>query len=474
MNRRRFLSSAAAAPLWARAQGQAPRYNVLMLKSDEHNPRYSSVHGHPFVETPNMDRLAERGTLFENNYCPSPLCLPSRSSFMAGRPVFELQTYGNCNAITHDYPSYGKVLKEQGVHSVHIGKTDVWAHSSTLGFSEMLAPGDRAQPGDTRIRRNPPDVDASEEGFGKKFGVAENPFRADLEKVKIALDWLANTAPKVQQPWTMELNLVKPHFPHVVTQDLWDLYAEHADVPSHGKDCESGRHPWAQDLRAFFGTDKFSEADARGLRRGYYGCVTFIDRQLGRVLDAIEKSPLRENTIVVYTSDHGEMLGKFGMWWKRSLYEDSVRVPLIVAGPGFKAGARVATPTTSLDLQATLFRATGARRPAGWSGTPLQDVKPGDSKRAVFAEYQDGGTRASGFMLRKGDWKLLYYAGGPHQLFDLKNDPEELDNLAKKRPEVFKDMERELRRICDPERENRRAEEFIARELEAIARKRTS
>jgi choline-sulfatase len=164
------------------------------------------------------------------------------------------------------------------------------------------------------------------------------------------------------------------------------------------------------------------------------------------------------------------MLGKFGLWWKRSLFEDSVRIPMIVAGPGFAAGRRVNTPVDLHDLQASLFRATGARRPAEWVGKPLQTMPQNDVRRVVFAEYQGGGTRASAFLIRQGRWKLLHNCAAPHQLFDLEADPEEVTNLAARRPEVVRKLEGELRKICSPEQENARAENYIARQLKAMGR----
>jgi choline-sulfatase len=248
------------------------------------------------------------------------------------------------------------------------------------------------------------------------------------------------------------------------------MYPDGGDLPEHGADCDSGQHPYAQDLRAHFETELFTEEQVRGLRRGYLGCVTYVDRQLGRLLDALREIGALDRTLVAYTSDHGDMLGKFGMWWKCTLFEDSVRVPTIVMGPGFAAGARVSTPVDAHDLRATMFAATGATQPEGWLGTPLQDVPAHDKERVVFSEYHGHGTRASAFMIRKGDWKLIWNAEAPHQLYNLANDPEELHNLHEGRPRVAANLEKELRAICSPELENQRAEEMIVRQIQAVGR----
>jgi len=446
--------------------------NVVILISDEHNPRYAAPYGHPYVITPNMEKLAERGTVYENAYCTSPLCMPSRSSFMAGLYVHETQTYSNCNMAMDDfrYPTYGAVMAEQGIHTVHIGKTDVYRPGKELGFSEMILPGDRALPGDTNHGRTPMRVRRGAAARANRFGpgVREQPFSRDPMLVDAAVAWLTEQATNIEKPWMLAVNIVKPHFPHYVTQELWDMYPQGADLPKYGPNCASANHPYARDLRTHFEADLFGEEDICGLRRGYLGCVTFVDRQLGRIMTALENIGQLEETNVIYTSDHGEMLGKFGMWWKCSLYEDSARVPLIASGPDFSSQTRVATPVNLLDLQAALFCCVGVERPEAWHGTPLQEIAIDDPEHVTFSEYHGHGTRSGAFMVRKGDWKLIYYMQAPHQLFDLASDPEELDDLAEVRPEVVAELVTELRKICDPERENRRAHTFEQEQIEAI------
>ena len=443
--------------------------NVLILMSDEHNPRYSSVHGHPTVQTPHMARLAQEGTVYENAYCPSPLCLPSRSAFMAGRRVHQLQTYSNCNlGLDPSPPSYGAVLAEQGVHTAYVGKTDVYAPASELGFSTLMLPGDRRPPGDTNHRRTPLSIRTGAAERADGYGPRPDAGALDLRTVDSAVKWLTVVAPALDQPWLLTVNVSNPHFPQYVTPDLWALYPQGGDLPAHGPDCASANHPYARDLRDHFECDLFGEEQVRGLRRGYLGCVTFVDRQLGRLLAALEQGGQRETTDVIYTTDHGEMLGKFGMWWKCSLYEDSVRVPCLAAGPSFSAGARVRTPVDLHDAQAAAFSSLGAERPADWVGLPLQAVALDDRERVVFAEYHGHGTRASAYMIRRGKYKYIHSVAAPDQLFDLEADPEELEDVHAAQPDIVAELEGALAAIYSPQQENARAEAFIEGQLAVL------
>lgn len=338
-----------------------------------------------------------------------------------------------------------------------------------LGFTEIHYSKDRKQPGDVHFRRRPLSI---REGAAKRadgFGVREDAFDDDLKVMDAALHWLKEVAPTIRTPWNLTINLVNPHFPQWNTQAYWDLYPEAADLPRYGREEESANHPYARDLRDHFEADLFTEDQIRGLRRGYAGNVAFVDEQLGRLIDAVEAGSLADSTALIYTSDHGEMLGKFGMWWKCSLYEDSARIPCIAAGPGYSPGRRVKTPVDLHDVQASLFYASGAARPVDWAGQPLQTIKQQDAERVVFSEYHGHGTRSGAYMIRKGDWKLIYYMEAPHQLFRLDEDPDELHNVYADYPEKTGELEAELRRICSPETEDEKAHQFQARQAELLS-----
>lgn len=445
--------------------------NVVMLVSDEHNPRYSATYGHDVVRTPAMDRLAERGVVYENAYCPAPLCVPSRTSFMTGRHAHEVQAYNNAKMIERRHPSYGGVLADQGVHSLYVGGgSNLYRDPEQLGFAELIEVQRTGRKlGTVAIQAERPST--APPRTTTEHGPEPDLYAPDRGHVDAAIDWIERHAHSIGRPWTMTIGINPPHPPYSTEPAYWDLYDGAGDLPAHGIEEESAQHPYACDLRDH-GRWDFSEALVRELRQGYYGAVSFVDDQLGRLLDVVEEQGLVEDTVVCYTTDHGEMLGKFGLWGKCSLYEDSVRVPIIAAGPGFERGQRVRTPVSLLDLQASLFHAVGADRPPDWRGQALQTLPVDDPERVVIASYHGHNVRGGGFMVRRGDWKLLHHSAAPHQLFNLREDPEELTNLFATRPDVAAELAAELRSVCDPDAVEQdaaavRAEQFsTVRELQ--------
>ncbi len=443
--------------------------NAIVFMADEHNPRYSSVFGHPFIRTPNLQNLAERGTVYENAYTPCPLCMPSRSAFLTGKRVHEMPVFSNCVAnINSGHPTFGQVLAKQGVYTLNIGTLHAFDRPENLGFSQLILPHAPPPPGDCNHGRNPLMIRRNAAQRANSFGPRDNAFDRDLKSINAAIEWLTTQAPQMSQPWCLVINLYKPHFPLFTTSKFWEPYAGLLDPPAFGIEQASAQHPYAQDLRAHFQFDQFTPAQISGLRQGYFACVSFVDAQLGRILETLEVTRLANTTNLFYTSDHGEMLGKFGLWWKSNGYEDAVRIPMIAAGPDFSSAQRVSTPVDLHDLQATLFRVMGAERPSAWHGTALLDLPQHDSNRVIFSEYHGHGTRSGLFVIRKGDWKLIYYMAGPHQLFDLASDPQELANVYLKETAKAQELEQELRRICNPEAVNQHAHQIEHAQLVAL------
>jgi choline-sulfatase len=435
--------------------------------SDEHNPKYCSVYGHKVVQTPNMEKLANRGTVFSNAYCLSPFCTPSRAAFMTGKRVHEVQAYSNCTVnLDRSTASFGKALSDQGVHTVLVGRSAQFCG----GFNEQYdIPADKPLSNGGLPRR----PGASKKGTASRaseYGIKDDAFTRDLKRMDSALVWLKDKAPGMNRPWVMVINLGMPHFPLWTTREFWDLYKQGVSLPEYGAECESGQHPYTADLRNYFETDQFTNEQVVGLRRGYFGCVSFIDCQIGRIMEVLEQSELHKNTNLIYTADHGEMLGKFGLWWKSSMFEDSIRIPCLAAGPDFAVGYRVETPVDLLDVQATIFQSTGAPKPEGRRGTPLPQVANHDSQRVVFSEYHGHGVRSGAYMIRKGDWKLIYNMAAEHQLFQLSTDPHELNNVFAQFPDKAQELETELRKICSPEEENFKAHEFQKKQLQDLRR----
>lgn len=442
--------------------------NFILLMSDEHNPKYSSVYGHPFVRTPNMERLAAAGTVYENAYCGSPLCVPNRSSFMTGRYVHDIEMFNNCKVIEGRYPSYGGVLAEQGVHTAYVGSAaNLYRDPFDLGFTEMRLVNKTKKRLAKDFIRSP--VPKREGGvYRAGYGPKEDAWASDAVYVDEAVRWLHETAPTITEPWVLIVNVHAPHPPLHARPDLWEMYDGYGDLPTYRGDQPSANHPYAMDLRQYQNTHLLDDERIKGLRQGYYALVTHVDEQLGKLVDTWEQLNMQTDTVLAYTTDHGEMLGKFDIWWKSSMYEDSIRIPVLAAGPGFAAGQRVSTPVASLDVQAAMFHATGKKRPANWAGEPLQTLPAADSQRVVFSEYHAHGVRSGAFAVRRGDWKLIYNMAAPHQLFNLATDPDELHNVWEAQPDIAADLENELRQICDPERVNDRAHEKEREQLAII------
>ncbi|MCY3958480.1 MAG: sulfatase-like hydrolase/transferase [Chloroflexi bacterium] len=410
----------------------AARPNVLVLMSDQHNPMVSSAYGHSFVSTPAIQGLADRGVTFENAYCPSPLCVPSRSAFLTGLPVHQVGAWDNSCPLPVTEPTWAHRLNAVGYETTVCGRMSIGGPNQMHGFAQRIQP--EMRPG--KMGSSFPDWDApirAHRGTRERLETAGagDTFqqRYDDSVTDAAVAYLSDAA-RQDGPWAAVVGWFLPHTPLTVRAEYFDMYyPDHVNQPSAAAQPIDTVHPQSRRFREYLGAEGLTDAQIGRARAAYYGMVSFTDAQVGRVLQALAATGAVDNTLVVYTSDHGEMLGEHGLWWKSSFYEPSVRVPLIAAWPGrIEGGSRVDTPVSLLDLTRTIVEAAGAEA-EGIVGDDLLESRL-DGDRAVFAEFEAHGTDRPARMVRRGRYKLNYYHGEQAELFDLLADPNEFNNLA--------------------------------------------
>lgn len=441
--------------------------NVLLICSDEHDPRHTGFMGSSVLKTPNLDRLAAGGTVFTRAYTPSPICVPARASLATGRWVHQHRCWDNAIAYDGRLPSWGHRLQqaERGVESV--GKLHYRNGDDDTGFDRQrdavhIAAGMGQVWG---CVRDPLPERSEGAGLFRRIGAGETEYnRFDRRVADGAIDWLksraeAGATARDNRPGMLFAGFVAPHFPLVVPQEYLDLYPPEC-IPWPKLRPESGtvRHPWVQRQAEFNHLDAQLGDDQR--RRlaiaSYFGLISFLDEQIGRVLAALDDLGLANETLVIYTSDHGDNLGARGMWNKSLLYREATGVPLVLSGPGI-ARRRSDTNVTLVDIYPTVLDALGvAARPedADLPGASLLGLPAGaDIDRVAFSEYHAVGSPSGAFMLAQGRFKYHHYVGYEPELFDLHDDPEETTDLAA-RPSyrhIVAQFDRLLRGRIDPE-----------------------
>lgn len=439
--------------------------NFLIIMSDEHQARALGCAGHPFVQTPNMDALAARGTRFANAYTPSPICVPARASFATGQYVHQTRLWDNAMPYTGAIRGWGHALQERGVSVESIGKLHYRDERDPAGFDvehiPMMVQGGVGMVWGL-IRNEEERRTPGARMLGDYIGPGESKYTEyDAAVTTRTKQWFADrAASEDDRPWCLYVGLVAPHFPLVAPQRFYDLYADRPmpDVKLHPREGYV-RHPWVEKQNGPMDTETAfaDEAERQRAFRAYYGLTTWLDHNVGEILEALEAHGFSQSTTVVYTSDHGDNLGARGLWGKSNLYEESTRVPMIMAGSGVGSGV-CETPVSLIDLSETIARHFGGEIEAAPGARSLADIaaEPDDPERPVFSEYHAIGAVSGGYMLRKGRWKLNYYVGFAPELFDLVEDPEELVDLADDPAyaEQLAAMESTLRDIVDPDAAN--------------------
>lgn len=450
---------------------RAKPMNLLYLFSDQHSRLVTGCYGNPYVHTPNIDRLAARGVCFDSAYSNNPICVPARAAMATGDYCFKHHYWDNAHPYSGEQDGWGHRLTGQGIPLTTIGKLHYQSDTPATGFTDQRIPLHvKGGTGDmTHLIRDGSMVRPAMRREVLEAGPGESDYLHYDEKVAaLAAEFLQKEVREKPEPWCLYVGFVCPHFPWKVPEDIMELYTPHDKIPlpADWKSEQRTMHPAIVKYRdEMCLSEPFTEQEMRKAIASYYGMVTFMDRQVGVVLDALEAAGLSDCTRVIYGDDHGEMAGDHGLFFKHTLYEGSVGVPLIMAGPDLPKNRRIRTPVSLVDIFPTVLECVGVGK------EPEDEALPGISlfeiingsfseERPVFAETHCIGFNDAAFMIRYRQYKYIYYVNYEPQLFDLENDPREQHDLIHDADyrAVRMEMDRILReQFCDPEEINRRA-----------------
>lgn len=418
------------------------RPNILFIVGESHAPDLMGATGNPVIRTPNLDRLAASGTVFRNAYCASPLCVPARAALATGLYPHQSGYWDSSMAYDGRHPSWMHRLRAAGYRTAGIGKMHFRADDDDVGFDEQtetmqIAEGIGDLVSALRHEGTEPSYQGLWDIWTSRHGAGDdNPYRQyDARIAEAAETWLAR-APG-DTPWSLSVHFISAHAPFVTPQAYFDMYAPE-DIPPPIRFGRQQRpdHPSIAHLRKIVPHDAdIPLARVQALRAAYYATISYLDALVGRVLAALEASGQAENTVIVYTSDHGFSLGDHFIFGLFHMFEEALKVPLVLSGRNVPAGVQIAAPVSHVDLIPTVLEAAGPGaapaqpNPLAASLWPLLSGRAQD-RGPVFAEYHGTATRTGGYVLRDGRMKLIHFVDMPAQLFDLEADPEEARDLA--------------------------------------------
>ena len=401
------------------------RPNVLFLFSDQHTQRIAGCYGDAVAQTPHLDRLARGGIVFDNAYCPSPLCVPSRMSMLTGRYPAEQECWTNDDYLRSDAPTWLHAAGAAGYRPVLAGRLHSMGPDQLHGYARRMV-GDHS-PNWGGVPRH-------------DLGVLDKA----NETTAAACDYLREVGAARRggdaTPFCLTLGLLLPHPPYVAWREDYERFAGRVPPPAFPGPPDPA-HEWEAWWRDNRGITHVDPAAVDRARTAYYALVHRTDLLLGEVLACLEREGLADDTLVIYTTDHGDQLGERGLWWKHTLYEDSIRVPLVMNWAGhLPAGERRAQCVDLLDVAATMIAAMQGPALPYSHGRDLLPIAR-DARAAwhdeVFCEHSTdsvpawtGGQSTQQRMVRRGRWKLIHAHGYAPQLFDLDTDPHERHDLA--------------------------------------------
>jgi choline-sulfatase len=415
--------------------------NILIFMVDQLAGPFFPDGPADWLHAPNLKALSARSVRFANAYTASPLCAPARAAFMSGQLPSRTGVYDNAAEFRSDIPTFAHHLRRAGYRTALSGKMHFVGPDQMHGFEERLTtdiyPADFGWTPDYRRPGERIDWWYHNMGSVTGAGVAEitNQLEYDDEVAFHATQKVYDYARAADtRPWMMTVSFTHPHDPYVARRKYWDLYEDCAHLmpqvptlPFENQDPHSRRILNASDWHSYTLTE---DMVARS-RRAYFANISYVDDKIGQVLAALEAT--RQEAVIVFVSDHGDMLGERGLWFKMTFFEGSARVPLMICAPGLTPGV-IGHPVSTLDVMPTLCDLAGVAlddiRP--WTdGTSLLPLATGQGGcRAVPMEYAAEASESPMAGLRKGRWKLILCPLDPDLLFDLEADPQELHNLA--------------------------------------------
>lgn len=424
----------------------ARRPNILLVMVDQLNGTFFPDGPVDFLHAPHLKALAARSTRFANAYTGSPLCAPARASFMSGQLPRRTRVYDNAAEFASDIPTFAHHLRRAGYHTCLSGKMHFVGPDQLHGFEERLTtdiyPADFGWTPDYRKPGERIDWWYHNLGSVTGAGVAEisNQMEYDDEVAFFANQKLyqlsRDSDDAARKPWLLTVSFTHPHDPYVARRRLWDLYEgcaelepRKAPIPYGQMDQHSQRLYRANDTDKFTVTDK----NIRDSRQAYFANISYLDEKIGEILDTLQRTRMADDTIIVFTSDHGDMLGERGMWFKMNFFEGSARVPLMIAVPSGN-GALVEAPVSTLDVAPTLADLAGISMDEvlPWTdGESLLALMTGGQRTSpVHIEYAAEGSEAPLVCIREGRYKFSHCELDQPMLFDLAADPDERVNLA--------------------------------------------
>jgi iduronate 2-sulfatase len=439
----------------------AAKPNVLFIIADDLN-NCVGTYGHPLVKTPNIDRLAARGVRFDRAYCQFPLCGPSRNSFLTGLYPNSTGILANAQLFRQTIPkqiSLPQAFRLDGYLAVRIGKLYHYNVPNSIGTNGHDDPAswemEMNPAGCDRMQEEPEIFSLTPGSFGGTLSwlASKNPDAKHTDGMEAeTAEWvLERCAKHPERPFFLAVGFFRPHTPYVSPKSYFDLYPEAKMPLAPGTVNDQKGVPAAALMSYKKEQDKLTDDLRRQAVQAYFAAISFMDAQAGKVLDALDRLGLSDNTIVVFTSDHGYHLGEHGLWQKQSLFEESTRVPLIMAGPGVsKPGSAAATPVGLIDVYPTLTELCAVKPPANLQGQSLVPIlkdtttvgrgwslsevlRGGGIKRfGASAATGDNVKRFLGYSLRTPRWRYTEWDEGKQgrELYDHDIDPREITNLA--------------------------------------------